>query len=64
VSLAGYLGKNWRASVADRKDRDGVKETERRYEGVAQYDPVLRSHCALDVVRATPREDPTPDSAK
>ena len=50
MSVAGYLGKSFRGSEADRKDRSGIKETERVYEGVAQYDAVLRSHCGLDAV--------------
>ena len=50
MSVAGYLGKSFRGAAVDRKDRSGIKETERVYEGVAQYDAVLRSHCGLDAV--------------
>ncbi len=48
MSVAGYLGKSVGGAEVDRKDRTGVKETERVYEGVAGYDAVLRSHCGLD----------------
>jgi len=48
------LGKPFGAGRVDKKDTGPVVETAKRYESVAQYDAVLRSHCCLDRAQRPP----------
>ena len=53
MSIAGYLGRQSpeRLKIGEQRAAEG----EEFYKRVEDYDPVLRSHCGLNVPPGTPR---------